>query len=280
GQPEPYTLRDATLADLPQIMALYDRERARGPVAARVDQAYWRWNLAGQNPEAADGWRIFMIVDGAGRAVGYLLRARRRWGEAVRVAAMWVEPGVPLAVVLPPTLRALQAQAADMPTFLRTDTPPPSRIMFGLERAHPVYDALDATLAATTRPPYGWYVRVPDLPCFIRQIAPALERRLAASPVVAGYSGELRLDFYRGGLRLAFEGGRLAAAEDWKARALPWGPKAQAGFPPLVFLQLLFGRRSLEELRYAFPDVWAEDEGGPLLEALFPARPSWVLPLD
>jgi hypothetical protein len=82
-------------------------------------------------------------------------------------------------------------------------------------------------------------VRVPDLPALIRRIAPALERRLAGSPA-SGYTGELRLDFYRGGLRLAFEGGCIGAAENWSPRAERWGPRAQAGFPPLVFLQLLF----------------------------------------
>jgi hypothetical protein len=45
-------------------------------------------------------------------------------------------------------------------------------------------------------------------------------------------------------------------------------------------LQLLFGRRSLDELRYAFPDVYADQIGRPLLEALFPAQASWVLPLE
>jgi hypothetical protein len=47
-----------------------------------------------------------------------------------------------------------------------------------------------------------------------------------------------------------------------------------------VFLQLLFGRRSLAELHHAFPDVYADQIGRSLLEALFPARPSWVLALD
>ncbi|HNP73237.1 MAG TPA: hypothetical protein PKK15_19140 [Kouleothrix sp.] len=148
-----------------------------------------------------------------------------------------------------------------------------------LGREHPAYAALDPMLAATYEAPYAWYVRVPDLPAFVRHVAPALERRLAGS-FMAGYSGELRLDFYRGGLRLAFEQGRLRAAEPWNARAVAWGPKPNGGFPPLVFLQLLFGHRSLSELRYAFPDVWAEEEARPALEALFPSRPAWVLPLD
>jgi hypothetical protein len=178
--------------------------------------------------------------------------------------------------VLPSVLRELQAYAERTPAY-KADSPPADRLLLGLEGAHPAYDAL-GSLAATYDPPYAWYVRVPDLPGFIRQIAPALERRLAGSPA-AGHTGELKIDFYRGGLRLRFESGRLAEAEDWRAQV--WGPKRDAGFPPLVFLQLLFGRRSLADLRYAHPDAWTEDDAGAaLLEALFPARPSWVLPLE
>jgi hypothetical protein len=52
---------------------------------------------------------------------------------------------------------------------------------------------------------------------------------------------------------------------------------ATAAFPPLVFLQLLFGYRSLAELRYAFPDCEASHEGTLLLNALFPKQPSLVV---
>ncbi len=41
----------------------------------------------------------------------------------------------------------------------------------------------------------------------------------------------------------------------------------------------LFGHRSIDELRHAFPDVWVNDKTGYVLKALFPARASFVLPL-
>ena len=104
-----------------------------------------------------------------------------------------------------------------------------------------------------------------------------LEQRLASSPL-AGHTGELRLDFYRSGLRLAFEQGRLTTAEEWRPPI--WDAKVEGGFPPLVFLQLLFGRRSLDDLRYVFPDVWATDEAEPLLRALFPPHYSYVMELN
>ncbi len=277
-QPELFALRDAAQADLPQVRALYERERRRGPVSARIGEPYWRWLLEGQNRASGEGWRTQLIVDGAGATLGYVLTPRQRWGDSIAVVGLASEPHVALPPLLPSVLRALQAQAPGL-MIRRAGMPAPARIMFALGAEHPVYDALGPQLAATCEPPYAWYVRVPDLPRFIRHIAPALERRLVGS-IVAGYSGELRLDFYRGGLRLVFEAGRLATAEPWSARAEPWGPKPNAGFPPLVFLQLLFGHRSLAELRHAFPDVWAEEEARPALEALFPARSSWVIPLD
>ena len=69
-----------------------------------------------------------------------------------------------------------------------------------------------------------------------------LERRLADSSA-SGYTGELTLNFFRSGLRLVFDQGRLTDAADFRGEG--WNPQYNAGFPPLVFLQLLFGRRSL-----------------------------------
>ena len=88
-------------------------------------------------------------------------------------------------------------------------------------------------------------------------------------------------DAYRrdlgGGLRLALEAGRLAAVEDWRRPA--WG-EPHASFPSLVFVQLLFGYRGLHELRGLAPDNWVEGEAAPVLDALFPKRPTSLVGLD
>jgi hypothetical protein len=273
-------LRAATQADLPQVLGLYDRDRARGPVSAQIDADYWRWLLEGQNPDAGEGWNTWMIVragDASAAPLGYVLTNRRRHGDRLGVIGLALEPGVALPMLLPSMLRALQALALTMPRFRPNQPEFAARISFALFGSHPVYDALGADLTADIEPPYAWYVRVPDLPRLIRRIAPALERRLAASSA-SGYTGDLKIDFFRSGLRLVFEQGRLTDAADYRGEV--WNPQYNAAFPPLVFLQLLFGRRSLGELRHAFPDVYADQIGRPLLETLFPARASWVLPLE
>jgi len=105
-------------------------------------------------------------------------------------------------------------------------------------------------------------------------ISPTLERRLAES-VFAGHSGELKITFYRSGLKMSFEQGELTGVQT--SNPEPQSYSGGAGFPDLTFLQLLLCYRSLEELKYAFPDCWWEgDEAHGLLSALFPKQASAV----
>ena len=101
---------------------------------------------------------------------------------------------------------------------------------------------------------------MPDLPAFLLHIAPSLEDRLARS-IAPGYTGELKLSFYRQGLRLVFDAGRLATVETWRPRHEDQG---SAAFPGLTFLQLLFGYRTLDELQAAFTDCWVDRRRRPL----------------
>ena len=100
-----------------------------------------------------------------------------------------------------------------------------------------------------------------------------LERRLAG-PIAAGHTGELKLSFYRSGLRIVMDSGRLATIEAWEPSDTEDG---DAGFPNLTFLQLLFGYRALDELKQAFPDCWCGgDDARVLLSTLFPRQASDV----
>ena len=124
------------------------------------------------------------------------------------------------------------------------------------------------------RKPYAWFVRVHDLPAFIHHIAPALETRLEKS-IAIGYGGEIKFNFYRNGMRLVFERGKLITAEAWRPTPDDWG---HVGFPDLTFLQILFGYRSYQELRLSFADCyWQTETHRALLDILFPKKLSNVL---
>ncbi len=144
-------------------------------------------------------------------------------------------------------------------------------ISFDLGETHPVYDTISDRLPRVGKP-YAWYIRVPDLLVFVRHIASALEQRLAGS-AQAGYTGDMKVSFFRSGLLFKFQEGSISV-EGWKPEHIEEG---DAAFPDLTFLQLLFGYRSLEELQYAFPDCSANtDEARALLPVLFPRKNSNV----
>ena len=158
----------------------------------------------------------------------------------------------------------------------RPGSQPWEGFIFALGAEHPVYRAVPDRLPRTRRP-YAYYLRVPDLPGFLRRVAPVLEGRLAAA-AAAGPTGDLRLGFYGVGRRLTLTQGRLEAVDPWEPGD-DW--EGAPGFPGLTFLQLLFGYRSLAELEYAFADCRANgEEARVLLDALFPKQPSHVWPVD
>lgn len=271
---EPFLLRDATEEDLPLLASLYEQSMRAELVRTRIEESWWRYQLANwQTSRTGEHWHIQMIVDQAQKVWGYLVTPVKRLRSDLGVWAMGLLPGANGLAILPSVLRALLKLGLQMPTGPAAGGM--TGITFYLSGREPVCGLLDTLFAARPARPYAWYIRVADLPGFVRKIAPVLEKRLAQSPL-SGYAGSLKLDFHRGGLNLVFEQGRLALAENWRS---PWPGQENAGFPPLVFLQLLLGYRSLDELLYSFPDVRAKDEAALVLQTLFPRQPSFVVPL-
>ena len=273
--PEPYALRAATIEDIPLLMELYQRQRSASMIWSIASERFWRYQIKEVKDPTVAGKQmcVRMIVDVAGAVQGYLMVAIKRWGKSLDVYTLNIAAGVSWQAVVPPLLRALQTYGMQIPA-VGPGVPPLHEISFLLGSAHPVYDVLGDALAPFYEPPYAWYVRVHNVLAFIRHIAPALERRLVNS-AAAAYTGELTLDFYRGGLHMVFDKGHITHIEPWQAPAFK--NDADASCPAQVFLQLLFGYRSLDELRYAFPDVRVEkNEAEVLLNALFPKKFSWV----
>ena len=274
GTEEPFQVRPAEAGDLPFIARAYEAGTRRRLVDCVRDEAQWRYELSGRGRETEPEMlrELRLIARPGGEPVGFLAHPPILWGRGLPVVAYELAPGVSWLSPSPSVLRYLRATGEARAARGGKEF---GRIMLHLGTEHPAYEAL-AGLLPTIDPPYAWYIRVPDLPAFVRRIAPALERRLATSSLV-GHTGEVKISFYRSGLRLAFAEGRLTAAEAWRPTPDDGG---DTGFPELTFLQLLFGYRALAELRYAFADCWTwGDESRALLEALFPKRASNVWPL-
>ncbi len=264
----PFTLREWQPADLPRLEALYDGfARGKLVVCPRpADHWLYRFHATGERSIMK---RWLYAITRAEEVIGYVSIPVDTWGPRPRIDDLVL--GESIAEVVPWLMPRLREEVTRL--FAQNDPPLLPQLTLALGAHHPIYPYLRSYQHYTQRV-YAWYIRVPDVAAFVREVAaPVLERRIAAGPL-AGLTRSLTLNFHTGGLRLDFEGGLLAAAEN-----LPRGlaeDAADVAFPPLVFTQLLFGYRSLAQLHRWFPDVWCKAAAWPVVEGLFPRRPSWL----
>jgi hypothetical protein len=232
--------------------------------------------LSGKSERNINRTVLYMIESAQAEPVGVLGHWVENWGAMLAANLYELKPGISWAAVTPSVVRHIFATGRAMAA---KDGKEADFGAFGLwfGEDHPAYHIIPDRLPRN-RKPYAWYIRVPDLPGFLQHIRPVLEQRLAASPL-EGHSGELKITFYRSGLKLSFEQGRITEISPWKPE--PLGHSGDAAFPQLTFLQLLFGYRTLEELNYAFADCfWDHDTAFALLTALFPKQTSSIWPVS
>ncbi len=274
GEVESYRFRPVAEADLPFVLAVDAYAARRWLVTCVRDATLWRYEIFGKSEQNLTRleWRI--IESAGGEPVGYLGHGFRLDGDGLlQMPVCELKAGASWLAVASSLLRYLKAAGE---SYAMAAGRPFAGVYAALGPQHPLLAVMRDRLPKMARP-YAWYLRVPDLPAFLRRISTVLEERLACS-IAPGYSGELKLSFYRQGIRLMFDAGRLTVAEAWRPSHADPG---SAAFPGLTFLQLLFGYRTLDELQVAFTDCWVEgDEIRALLEALFPKQPSAVWPVS
>ena len=270
---EIYEIRPATAADIPLLKELYKIHGSKGLINRQRTDAVWRYELETANPESIAYLNAQIISDQNGRDVAYVTFQREGERSTFYVREVGILPGHSWRSVGLFITRELKRRAD---VLNKEREKPITSVLFIFDDNHPLVAALDGQLEKRHNP-YAWYIRVPDLHGFIRHITPVLERRLAES-VVAGHSGSLRLNFATDTLKLTFEDGLITEIGRYEPEEVE---DADALFPGLTFLQLLFGYRNLEELDLAMADCYARNvEARVLLNALFPKRPSYINALN
>ncbi|HET9589440.1 MAG TPA: GNAT family N-acetyltransferase [Anaerolineales bacterium] len=273
GEEEPYRIRPASEADLSFIAEMYRHGLRRHAVACVRTPEIFKYELNGQSERNANRHEIQLIEDPSGELVGYFRHPT--FLGMTGLSALWYElkPGVSWLAVTPSVVRFLWSKGQE---YARRDGKTRTSFGFLLGAQHPAYEALGKNLPSIYDP-YAWYLRVPDLPGFLNHIKPALEKRLAES-IAVGHSREIKISFYRDGLRLVIEKGSIKSLERWKPTPEDDG---QIAFPDRTFLQILFGYRSFNELEYTFADCWCDtEEVRALINILFPRKLSDVFPIS
>ncbi|KAF9288487.1 hypothetical protein BGZ68_000192 [Mortierella alpina] len=303
GKTEPFTLRKATMDDIPYLVSMSVKERVspNTPLGLYYSREYWQYTVHDIFEIAQskyDGDRDTRIITDAvtGKAVGFTVVSHV---FGLKLEAFSLDENVRLAEALYPVLRQLVSIEKDRLLAKKQDTDAGSKtntsnfpFTLAFHPQHPAALLLGSKMTpGSSAPGFRLYTRIQSYPTFIRLVTPELERRLASSPM-AGTTGRLRLDFYRKvegsdgkGLEIILKDGRIESAEKWvkptpeEAVEEYLGWKAQnhipviyeAAFAPLTFSILLMGERSLEEVQWSYAETTVKDDDSRLLlNILFP----------
>ena len=265
---EKFTFRPVTPDDLGFIAEVYNASLQRSLVACVRDDAIWQYDVFGKSEKNTAAWMI--IQTAAGEVVGFCLHASKMWGPNIRLWGYELAQGISYLDVTPSLIRYLEAVGLELAE--KEEKIPLQGYDFSLGGEHPVYETLPERMPRLGKP-YAWYIRIPDLPDFLAHIGPVLEKRLSESPAV-GFSGDLKLNFYRSGVKLSFDNGKLKSVENYQ---LENNEDGDVCFPDLTFLRLLVGHISFTELSNLLPDCFARnDHGRALAQFLFPKKASNV----
>ncbi|NKB70056.1 MAG: GNAT family N-acetyltransferase [Candidatus Latescibacteria bacterium] len=268
GEAPRFTLRTATVDDIPTILSL--EQQAAPGIALTCARTADEWRYEMQRKKTRHS-RTELVVDRMGTAVGFLAltpNAGHCYKYVVGTASSYLQ-------TFEDVLRGMQGACAtaakekgeDAPTQISFDDGPP---------------VLKSLLGAFYPPlvyaiPGCWYLRAASPAALINHLAPVLEQRLEGS-AANRYNGRIRIDFYSTkGLEIAFENGRISArdidiAEDQRFAV-------DAGFSHHALLNLIFGHNTLAQLKGVLPDCSANPAATVLLEELFPVMDSqlWAI---
>ena len=267
GEQEKYSIRPAEERDIPFLVSVYEYGTGRGLIRVKWTADHWHNNLYELSEDNFHRLE-YRIIERAGsrEPVGYFGQSPKLGSTGVRAFHYELAPGISWLEVTPYVIRSMWDAGQE---FARKENRPCTTYSFLLGAEHPVYEVLGDSVVNGGQP-YAWYLRLPDLIGFLDHIKPVLETRLANS-IVCGHSGEYLIGMYPNGVRLTLENGRIHF-DPWKPNDADHG---NAGFPMHTFLQILFGHRTFEELKYAFPDCWWSEEGTRIIvNALFPKKNS------
>lgn len=111
---------------------------------------------------------------------------------------------------------------------------------------------------------YGWYIKVIDPLRGFTELKGEFEKRISASSF-AELTRDLELGFYRFGICLKFESGKII-----QINTLPSAGELKISIPPDLLPKLFFGYRDLNQLAGIYPDLYAQGDNWELLRTLFP----------
>ncbi|KAG2185070.1 hypothetical protein INT43_000983 [Umbelopsis isabellina] len=288
GQVETLRYRRATMDDVDDILAFDIARNQNCAVFLPMSRAWITAQLKEFEKKREDATyfltrQVIMFENFDGKTVGFFIiwgLEDEACGDIMSVYHMGFAPDLDIASVIFSAMRNVIA-------FIKTQVDETrfaqfTSIGWHMSESHPVARAIPSHMRIPATMPYdedfAYYVRVPELDAFIRHILPALNRRLKESSLHSSYTGSIRVSNYSPkvpGFELDIKNGEICQVSRFVKRDQRYDPNL-ARFPSHTFLLVLFGRRSIDDLKYIFPDVDMSEDVQKILDVLFPKKISII----
>jgi hypothetical protein len=250
----PFTFCLATLQDVPTLMRLYDEGSQDLAIHTVRNEAIWQYLLT--HSKGTEMEQEIWIIQKAEQVVGYVCVPKHHFGEEL-VASEVSRMGYEAAMATLHHLKMLTLER-NRPG-IRLNLPANCTLM-QLARSLDTYDMGT----------YAWQIHVPDLAALLHALTPVFERRVAES-LFAGLTKDVCINLYRETIQLRFEAGKLVEVAN-----LGFAEGADIRVPPLQFIPLILGYRTVKELQTAYPDVGIASPWQLLADTLFPKVTSFI----
>jgi predicted acetyltransferase len=129
---------------------------------------------------------------------------------------------------------------------------------------------LMATGHAEQSLPYAWQIHVLNYADTLSKMKNLFEERLSKNNL-SDLTQKLNLNLYRYTIQITFENGMVTSVQRFDT-----SEDRVIRFNPVVFVQLLLGYRSREELETVYPDFLVKPGYKSLVDVLFPKMPSFI----
>lgn len=269
----PFTARDAKRSDVSFIAETELNSRQHLFVTAARDAKIFESEMFGRREGSmvASGMRI---LEWDGVPVGYYEFYVPTKRDMVRVDGLEISSTVNWLDAASSMLVDLKAMAEKIEPVAGGKC---EKIEFEFGSEHPALNMFD-TQFGSEKNSYSWVVRVPDVAALVSHLTPVIEKRLADSDL-RGWSGDLKISFYRSGLEMVFDDGKLTTAKNTGPIE---GHEAHAHYPDLTFTKALFGQHSFTQLRAIHDDCFTHKRAHHVLQDILwgGQQASGVLPTN
>lgn len=267
-----YTLRPAVTSDIENLQAWEAYDQRAGGISLKREWKHWDYDLNHRNVNSALLPCTNIVVNAEGQDVGFVSFILDKYYSTINIWHWIIGDQSSYYDTFDDILRAIQT-ATDKFFAPLPDDKYPTLIHFDNGISPALKSLIHRTngKVASDRV-YMWYLRVDDLPVFIKLIAPVLEQRLEGSGMNR-FTGDLKIGLYEvDRIEIMFEDGKITdviTADVGKGGS-------DASFPYHTFLNVLFGHRDWLDLTYILPEVHANRKADMLLTVLFPKMRSHV----